>query len=47
LNVQDALDYLRKLLKTDFTSFPEVILLDLDMPEKDGWNFFEEFNPFP
>jgi CheY-like chemotaxis protein len=36
----DALDYLRE--NTD--SFPEVILLDIKMPEMNGFEFLEQFD---
>lgn len=40
-NGEEILDY---LVKDNVLLFPAVILLDLKMPFKDGWDFLEEFN---
>ncbi len=40
-----ALDYLRSL--QDPGEFPEIIFLDLNMPEKDGFDFLIEFEQLP
>src|SRR6476620_11041262 len=37
-----ALDYLRKMPK-DSKDYPDFIFLDINMPEKDGWEFLSEF----
>ncbi|MEP7169121.1 MAG: response regulator [Bacteroidota bacterium] len=47
LEGNEALEYLQKLIKTDLTKFPNIILLDIAMPEMDGWEFLEEFKKFP
>lgn len=40
-----ALEYLRKNEKNE-KSLPDVILLDLNMPVMDGWDFLEAFEKF-
>jgi len=40
-----ALDYLRML--NDPEEFPEIIFLDLNMPDKDGFDFLIEFELLP
>lgn len=43
-NGKEALDYFRPILNNlSEKEFPEIILLDLNMPVMDGWNFLEEF----
>jgi CheY-like chemotaxis protein len=42
----DALEYL-ELLKSNSEQFPDVIFLDIQMPEMDGFGFLEEFSEFP
>lgn len=37
-NGVEALDYFEKT-----TDFPDILLLDLEMPEMDGWEFLEEY----
>lgn len=41
-----ALEYLAKL-KNYPDDFPDVILLDVQMPEMDGFAFLEQFSQFP
>ena len=41
-NGQEALDYLRPIMLSG-ENIPEIILLDLNMPVMDGWQFLEEF----
>ncbi len=45
-NGQEALDDLEALLKSN-QELPEVIFLDLNMPNRDGWSFLEEFEALP
>jgi CheY-like chemotaxis protein len=43
-NGKEALNYFKPIIEnTSDESFPEIILLDLNMPVMDGWNFLEEF----
>lgn len=43
-NGQEALDYFRALLENlTEHQLPEIILLDLNMPVMDGWEFLSEF----
>lgn len=42
LNGQEALDYMLPLLDTP-DKLPDVILLDINMPVLDGWQFMDEF----
>ncbi|MFS4454600.1 response regulator [Maribacter sp. 2304DJ31-5] len=43
---QEGIDSLIGLLIEDIP-FPEIILLDLNMPQKNGWTFLEEFDNIP
>lgn len=45
-NPQIALDELKKNA-TNPSKLPDVILLDLNMPVLDGWQFLDEFNLVP
>ena len=41
---EDALNHLKPLMQEDSSdAFPDVILLDLNMPIMDGWQFLDEF----
>jgi CheY-like chemotaxis protein len=43
-NGQEALDYFTAIIENlNEEAFPEIILLDLNMPVMDGWNFLKEF----
>jgi CheY-like chemotaxis protein len=42
-----ALDELKQLVLTDSLEFPDLILLDIQMPYMNGWQFIEEFQKFP
>jgi CheY-like chemotaxis protein len=41
-NGQEAINYLRPLMERN-ENIPELILLDLNMPVLDGWQFLDEF----
>lgn len=45
-NGQQAIDALIGLMVEGFP-LPEVILLDINMPKKNGWQFLEEFHALP
>jgi CheY-like chemotaxis protein len=42
---EEALDYLNKYVQTD--RMPDFILLDIQMPEMDGFEFLEHYKNFP
>ncbi|MEE1943856.1 response regulator [Pedobacter sp. KR3-3] len=45
-SAEAGLEYLRKHLQ-DQQQLPEFILLDIQMPDMDGFDFLEEFKRFP
>ena len=42
-----AFNELKHALLSDPNVFPDLILLDIQMPYMDGWEFLEEFEKFP
>lgn len=45
-NGKNAIDTLRKIILAEDT-LPDLILLDLNMPIMDGWDFLDEFTQIP
>lgn len=44
-NGQEAINYFKTFKEvTEDSCFPEIILLDLNMPVMDGWDFLENYN---
>jgi len=46
-NGEDAINHLKPIIEANLPSLPDVILLDLNMPIMDGWQFLEEFIEIP
>lgn len=46
-NPNEALDQLKKWAASETENFPGLILLDINMPQIDGWEFLEEFEKLP
>jgi CheY-like chemotaxis protein len=42
-NSNQAIEYLKYCIEKNKTNFPDLILLDLDMPNGNGWQFIEDF----
>ncbi len=42
-NGENALQYLEVILETEGSIYPEIILLDLNMPIMNGWEFLENY----
>lgn len=46
-HTQKALDYLWELWDSGNEKFPEIIFLDINMRDMDGWEFLKKFEAFP
>lgn len=44
---EDALNFLKNCAETNAAKFPELIFLDINMPDMDGWVFLEEYKKLP
>ncbi len=44
VRAKEALDYLKNALDNQPEKIPQVIFLDVNMPEMDGWEFLEEYD---
>ncbi|WP_109832077.1 response regulator [Reichenbachiella versicolor] len=44
-NGQEAIDFFNN--ESDVKNMPDLVLLDVNMPVKDGWGFLEEFKELP
>ncbi len=42
-----ALEYLSKAAQYEIHNFPEIIFLDVNMPQMDGWEFLQEYMQLP
>lgn len=43
-SARQGLEYLKNTFETNLAALPQVILLDIRMPDLDGFGFLEEFN---
>lgn len=46
-NGEEAINNLKPIVEAGGPSIPDVILLDLNMPIMDGWQFLDEFTKIP
>jgi CheY-like chemotaxis protein len=46
-NGEEAINHLKPIIESNSAPMPDVILLDLNMPIMDGWEFLEEFIKIP
>ena len=47
LYASEALDELKQSINTGSLEFPDVIFLNINMPDMDGWEFLEELKQLP
>ena len=46
-NGEEAINYLKPIIQTKNFALPDIILLDINMPIMDGWQFLDEFTSIP
>ena len=44
---EKALEEISSMLRGNFKNIPDVIFLDINMPQMNGWEFLDEFKKFP
>jgi CheY-like chemotaxis protein len=47
VNPEEALDYIKQCAHAKPQELPDVIFLDINMPQMDGWEFLTEFEKLP
>ena len=46
-NAENAIDALKDIVLNDNIDFPNIIFIDINMPNMDAWDFLELFHQFP
>jgi len=46
-NAENAIETLKDIILKGNTHFPELIFIDINMPNMDAWEFLELFHQFP
>jgi CheY-like chemotaxis protein len=47
VSATEALEAIKEIIRTSNAALPQLILLDINMPIMDGWEFLDEFNQLP